>query len=504
MTAFLLLVATGSAVAGALRWLRVAQREHYLAWSVTPFARRWWLVDGPNAALLSVAVVAAILGATGLEPGWVWVLLACGVAVIGPRGLGMKGRTAPLAWTSRLRRLGAAAAGAWLLAAGGAVWVLGPGWLAVTLLAVPALVDVALAFMWPYEMRSGRQWVDQARLVLDQVQPTVVAITGSYGKTTTKEYVKRLLSVHHHTVASPASFNNRMGLARAINEHLVPGTEFFIAEMGTYGPGEIADLVSWIPPRVGVITAIGPVHLERFGSLDRIVEAKSEILAGVEVAVLNVDEPLLAALADRLDVSRVIRCSTTDENADVLVRESATGLEVVVGGETVTVVPPLKLASNLACAIGVAVGLGLPVEEAGVALADAATPQHRQSVYRSDAGFQIVDDTYNSNPAGAASALATLASLTDGRRVVVTPGMVELGTEQAGANRTFARQVSEVADTLVIVGRTNLRALRQGASDAGLAVIVVPSRSEAVDWVKSSLGPNDAVLYENDLPDHYP
>ncbi len=113
---------------------------------------------------------------------------------------------------------------------------------------------------------------------LRRVSPTVVAITGSFGKTSTKGYVAHLVAGTRSVVASPASFNNRAGLARAVNEHLADGTEVFVAEMGTYGRGEIAELCSWIRPDVAVITAIGPVHLERFGSEDRVLEAKAEIL----------------------------------------------------------------------------------------------------------------------------------------------------------------------------------------------------------------------------------
>ena len=104
-------------------------------------------------------------------------------------------------------------------------------------------------------------------------------------------------------MATPASFNNRAGLARAVNEHLADGTEVFVAEMGTYGPGEIADLCRWCPPAIAVITAIGPVHLERFGSEDRIVEAKAEITVPAADVVLQVDDPRLAALADRAEAA---------------------------------------------------------------------------------------------------------------------------------------------------------------------------------------------------------
>ena len=210
-----------------------------------------------------------------LSPTWAWLGL---LAVVGPIGLGLKGRTSALAWTRRLRRVAIVTGvlegslAAWSLAIGHG----GPA--AAGVVALPRLVDAATALLGGYERRQGDQWVAKAKSRLESSGAEVVAITGSYGKTTTKTYLAHLLRGVRSTVVSPASFNNRMGLARAINEQLSSGTEVFVAEMGTYGPGEIRQLCEFVPPRVAVITAIGPVHLERFGTEERIVAAKSEIL----------------------------------------------------------------------------------------------------------------------------------------------------------------------------------------------------------------------------------
>ncbi len=197
----------------------------------------------------------------------------------GPLGLSLRGRTSPLAWTRRLRRLAAA----WalfevVLVVVGVVSGLASVLAVVAALAVPLGVDLACRAMSPLELRLSAHFVDEAAARLQRVAPIVVAITGSYGKTSTKGHIACLVGTARTVVATPASFNNRAGLARAVNEHLAEGTEVFVAEMGTYGPGEIADLCRWCPPDIAVITAIGPVHLERFGSEDRIVEAKSEII----------------------------------------------------------------------------------------------------------------------------------------------------------------------------------------------------------------------------------
>ena len=338
--------------------------------------------------------------------------------------------------------------------------------------------------------------------------PTVIGITGSYGKTSTKGYVTHLVGGAKQVVASPASFNNRAGLSRAVNEHLVPGTDVFVAEMGTYGKGEIADLCRWVRPSIGVITAIGPVHLERFGSEARIVKAKRELVDAAEVAVLNVDDDRLRALAQELigGGKRVVRCSAKDRSAEV--SAVPTGEELVVALEGTDLVR-LPLASaqptNVACAVAVAALLDVPDEMIASRLSSLPTAPNRLTVTPTDYGTTIIDDTFNSNPAGATAALSLLSrTAPPGHRVVVTPGMVELGSRQYDANVAFAAAAARDADRIVVVGHTNRRALLEGAARGSATVVVVDTREQAVAWVREHVSAGDAVLYENDLPDHYP
>lgn len=497
MTTLLIAAATVAAIAASLRWLRIAQREHYQPGSVMRFATRWWRSSWINVLLVLTALVATV-GVWWVEwLGWLGV-----TAVVGPRGLSIRGRSSTLSWTSRLRRLAIAAAVlvAALVAAG--VSNDQPGWAVTALVGLPVIIDASLALLGPIERILGDKWVDLARSRLAASGARVVAITGSYGKTTTKGYLGHLLSGRFRTMVAPASFNNRMGLARAINEHLAPGVEVFVAEMGTYGPGEIADLCSFIPPEIGVITAIGPVHLERFGSAEAIVAAKREILAQTRVAVINVDDELLAKVADEEARQRkVVRVSAFDTTADV----SVVGHTIRIGPTEYGPVGPEVFAANLACAVGAAIELGLPPHEVVRRLDDLPVAPHRRQIATSEGGVVIIDDTYNSNPAGAAAALARLLAVPgNGRKAVVTPGMVELGHRQDEENQRFARLAASQVTDLVVVGRTNRSALLRGAATGKATVTVAASRAEAVNWVRSHLGPGDAVLYENDLPDHYP
>ena len=507
-------------IASGARWLRVAQREHYLFDAASRFALRWWTGRAVNAAGLLVAV-------TGLVLAWRWAATAfatAAVVLLGPWGLAVRGRTSPLVWTRRLRTL----AGVWAAleagaVVGGVVSGAGPVVAAAAALAVPVVVDLACAVTAPFERRLTGSFVARAAARLRRVAPTVVAITGSYGKTTTKGYVAHLASGSRSVVASPASFNNRAGLARAVNEHLADGTQVFVAEMGTYGRGEIAEMVSWVRPDIAAITAVGPVHLERFGSEERILEAKAEILEGAGCVVLVVDDPRLAALADGCAArgKRVWRVSghRADADVSVLAGEDAftvltgeDGLTVRVRGDVVATGVTLDARpENLAVAVAVALEVGVTPGDIARRLPTLSVAPHRLEATTSPSGTVVVDDTYNANPAGARVALATLARLGHAgkRRVVVTPGMVELGPLQPGENARFAREAAQVATHLVVVGHTNRRALLRGAVDAdgasrGPEIVSVRTRQQASHWVRANLGPGDAVLYENDLPDHYP
>ncbi len=512
--AILLAVSLAAIVLGSLRWLRVAQREHYLSGSVLRFARRWWSL-GPNRLLGAAAVVGLIGAAAGVTPAGV---VAAAAMACGPLGLGLRGRTSRLAWTRRLRTLAAVTA---LLcgipvaaaAAAGGLW-LAADVAALVAVAVPVLVDAALAATAPFERRAARRFVVRARARLRATNPTVVAITGSYGKTTTKGYIAHLLGGTRSVVASPRSFNNQAGLAMAVNDHLVPGTEVFVAEMGTYGPGEIAEMCSWIEPDIAVITSVGPVHLERMGTEDRIAAAKAEILERANVGVLNVDNPRLAAIADRVaaEGKAVRRCSASDCGADVCVRRDGRALRVFAAcgrppaAEIACVEEAHAEATNVACAVAVALELGVPASVVGRRLGDLPGATSRRQVVTGRSGATVIDDTYNANPAGAASALDLLGRLsTNGhRRVVVTPGMVELGDRQASENTRFATAAATVATDVLVVGRTNAPALLAGASAGPAQVVLMPSRERAVEWVAHHVGPGDVVLYENDLPDHFP
>jgi UDP-N-acetylmuramoyl-tripeptide--D-alanyl-D-alanine ligase len=367
---------------------------------------------------------------------------------------------------------------------------------------VPQLLDITTRLLRPYEEHNAKKFVKLATQRLKRVAPIVVGITGSYGKTSTKNHLRELLERDGGIVATPKSFNNRAGLSRAINENLVDGTRVFIAEMGTYGPGEIADLCAWCPPSIAIVTAIGPVHLERMKSLETVEAAKFEITSRADIVILNIDDTRLANWPAKLGSKQVITAGSKNEDAFVRV---IAGVEwsVIVGGDVVATFAPLSgvQPTNLACAIAASLQLGLTKDQIAQRINTVLPVANRANVVTAPSGVIIIDDTFNANPASASAALETLRTLPiAGRRVVMTPGLIELGKEQWTENVKLATHAAGINAELGIVGRTNALPLLAGAGNEAMRFDV---REDAVNWVRANLASGDAVLYLNDLPDHY-
>jgi UDP-N-acetylmuramoyl-tripeptide--D-alanyl-D-alanine ligase len=516
-------VVLGLALAGAfaaqmLRWLRVLQREHYSPSAMSQFLGRW---SSPQVAsaktvertkknrpitlshVLLVALVVTIVVRADLLVAVVTVLYG----VICPVGLSIKGRTSQLHWTRRLRTIAVVATTASLVVAVAGAFTVRPWLLLVAVVwAVPAILDVTTRVLAPRERRSSQRFVDQAVARLGRVRPRIVAITGSYGKTSTKNHLADLLSADGGVVVSPRSFNNRAGLSRAINENLADGTRIFVAEMGTYGPGEIRDLCSWCPPEIAVVTAIGPVHLERMKTMEVIDQAKFEVTEKATTVVLNVDDDRLARWVERPDLSakRVRTCGSLNAEASVRVQVVDQVWMVIVDGMALGDMPALAgvQPTNLACAIGCALELGLGVDEVMARVVRVTPVANRSNVATAPSGVVVIDDTFNANPASASAAIKLLSAMQlSGRLVVVTPGLIELGPEQYGQNMSLAQKVGAVGAELVVVGRTNVRPMQIGYEKP---LRRFDTRDQAVDWVRAALVAGDGVLYLNDLPDHYP
>ena len=384
-------------------------------------------------------------------------------------------------------------------------------------LGLPRLLVFADVLLGPVQTTVNGYYLRKARSRLKEIAPLVIGVTGSFGKTSTKFAIEGLVGKHDEVLATPGSFNTPLGVCRTINEELHASHRYFVVEMGAYGVGEIEELCRFVEQKVGVLTAIGPAHLERFGSMEAIRKGKYEIIATLPadgIAVMNVDDPEVRKLADSTTGVQLIRygldpAGRPDVTArDVEVTSQGTSLTVVTAVGELNVATKLlgrHALGHILAGVAVATAIGRPLEELGPRIKSLQPVEHRLQVIQGAGGVTVIDDAYNSNPQGAAAALEVLEQMPARKKVVVTPGIVELGPLQEEENSAFGRHAASVADIVIFVARLNRQALLAGAESAGAGadVIAVDTLDEASERLKTILQPGDVVLFENDLPDQY-
>jgi UDP-N-acetylmuramoyl-tripeptide--D-alanyl-D-alanine ligase len=382
----------------------------------------------------------------------------------------------------------------------------------VSMAANVVLAPVQATINWSYRFRAGRK--------LRRLGPTVVGITGSYGKTSTKYFTEALLEPRFRVLKTRASFNTILGVCRAINEELGAEHQFLIVEMGAYRRGEIRDMARLTRPHIGVLTAIGPQHLERFGSIETIEKAKFELLESLapdDTAVINNDDPRIRRLATEHWLPNVQRYGIDASNGSVdLAAEDIShgpeGLSFTLVERNGTRTPVktrligLHNVSNILAAATVAKAAGVSLPEIARAVGRLQPVPHRLEVHTGPDGVTIVDDAYNSNPVGASNALEAIAEFKTGRRVLVTPGMVELGAEQEARNEEFGAKAAKTCDFVILVGTRQTAPIRRGLESAGFDaehITSVRNLNDGLEALKGIVRAGDVVLFENDLPDLY-
>jgi UDP-N-acetylmuramoyl-tripeptide--D-alanyl-D-alanine ligase len=382
--------------------------------------------------------------------------------------------------------------------------------------AEPIVAVASVILLEPAERLSRRKYIARARHRLEAVSPLVIGIAGSYGKTTTKCAVAAALSGKFKVLASPESYNTLLGVTRTINEHLNDDIDVFVVEMGARQPGDINEICALVRPTVGIITRLGPQHLEYFRTEEAIVRTKTELLRALPsdgLAVVDADGLTDFSRNDEWSV-RTLRLSTQPEvSPDVLVGQfdldaSGTAFTVARKGGDVVLGHTRLLGRYAAinCGLAVAVSLELGVEVGAIQEGlELMTPvPHRLDIVRNDS-VVVIDDAYSSNPAGFEAALEVLDSFA-GRHILVTPGMVELGAASVPAHEAVAEIAARVCDVIVLVGQTLPEEFARTLRDAGFpvdALKLVESLTHATDFLASLIRPGDVVLFENDLPDNY-
>jgi UDP-N-acetylmuramoyl-tripeptide--D-alanyl-D-alanine ligase len=374
---------------------------------------------------------------------------------------------------------------------------------------------IANAINAPYEKHRRNYYINDAKRILAAHKNLItIGITGSYGKTSTKVYLKEILSEKYNVYATPMSFNTPMGIVKAIRAGLSPADEVFVCEMGAKKLGEIDELCAIAPPTNGIITSIGPQHLETFGSVENIVKTKFELANNINGGrvVLNYDNEYIRNAAEGLRKNAVTYSDKTGngEYKYNVIKCGAGGtvFSVAYDGEQCDFETSLLGAhnvQNLTAAIAMGHSLGVSLAEMRLPIRRLKPAEHRLQLLNTGDGL-IIDDAFNSNPAGAKAAVDVLALFTDYVRIVVTPGMVELGEEQEARNTEFGRQIATAADYAVIIGKYNANYIKNGLLDRRFPetkIFMFADVKEAVAYVRRAVSGTKVILLENDLPDNY-
>ncbi|MDR0857547.1 MAG: UDP-N-acetylmuramoyl-tripeptide--D-alanyl-D-alanine ligase [Oscillospiraceae bacterium] len=405
----------------------------------------------------------------------------------------------PLKWTARVKRMLAA----YIIVSIPLFWLF-----------PEKLLLIANSACQPIEKSINLRYKNNALKLLAEAKVNglkVIGITGSYGKTSVKFFLASLLSAKYNVLATPNSFNTPLGVIRTINEQLRPVHNIFIVEMGARNVGDVKELCDLVQPDLGVITSIGEAHLEFFGSLENTLSAKFELadsLPAHGTVFLNWDNDLIRNRV--VNTCRTSRFGVENENAGF----NATAIKINSRGSSFSIGNvrfDTKLIGrhnvlNLAAAIGVAETLGVSVDRLPQYVARIEPVPHRLQLLGSGERL-VIDDAYNSNPAGSDAALATLSQFKGYVKILITPGMIELGSEQFNANMLFGQKAALIADYAALVGPEQTRPIAAGLHAGGLdseRVRVCTTLKEALNFADNiEPGKPRVILLENDLPDNY-
>lgn len=521
--------------AGALAWRRTIHLMRYFQQEEYDSKRFWaWVRDnraldrrGTTVALpISIAMVLTYMfwfAVLGAAIGGLVGLLVMARGEVDPRVTGKK-KLVMTQRATRIHRLAMALFALFcvpfvvllLLAGGDFGPALAWGWLVVLFQIAPLFLMLAERLLAPGEKRLQDAFQAEARKILADVHPTVIGITGSYGKTSTKMILGELLSADAPTFWTAKSINTRMGVTREIREKLKAHHTWAVMEMGAYNIGSIKRLCEFTPPKAAIVTAVGIMHLERFGSPENVYRAKSELAQAVPadgILVCNGDDPgarrMSVEFAKRTTLlygfdgddlaCRMTDVQTTPEGSRFLLHWK---------GQAYPGSTPLHgrpMLSNLMAAFTMAAAQGVHPDVL-LAVIRTLKPVENRLQVEVNGAVTWLHDAYNSNPAGFDAALDLLATMPGTRRILVTPGMVELGDQQYERNREVGAKAAKVCDRVLLVGETNRVALATGLREGGAddaAVRWFAHRDDAFAALQKEQASGDVVLIENDLPDLY-
>lgn len=378
----------------------------------------------------------------------------------------------------------------------------------------PIIVIITKTINAPVEKLIGWYYINDAKRILGSFSGLkVIGITGSYGKTTTKFILSRILSEKYNTVCTPQSYNTPMGVVLTVRERLKPQTQIFICEMGAKKTGDIKEICDIAHPDYGIITSVGEQHLDTFHSVDNVFNTKFELYNSVikkgGICLANNDSENISTRRDKCK-GAVFFGSGTDYFADNI-RYSSSGstFDLHLNNDIITVTTKLlgkHSVTDILAAAALAHILGVDSTDIKCAISSLEPAEHRLKLKPFKNGSLLIDDAYNANPEGSLEAVKVLGSFEGFKKTVITPGLIELGEREYDCNYALGLHSAEYCDTIILVGKNRSKPMRDAIYTTGFNtdnLYVVSSFKEAMDVYLPLCDNKSVVLLENDLPDNY-
>jgi len=379
----------------------------------------------------------------------------------------------------------------------------------INLIFLPFILIILHFVLLPFEILIKKYYIQKTKKKLANFRGVKIAITGSYGKTSTKNILKEILSKNYKVVSSPLNYNTPMGLCKTVLKKLKEDTQVLIVEMGARHKGDIKELCEMLKPDIGILTSVGEQHIETFGSLENVLSTKFELcenLSPNKVCYFDCYNENTNLLYEKATCKRVglgkdfkILFGRADKNGmSFLLQEKEKQLKFT------TKLLGNFIVRDIGLCIIVAKKLGLSYKDIAIAIRKLKSSPHRLELI-TNKNLNILDDSYNSNFNGFSEALSVLGFF-EGEKIVVTPGLVELGQRQYELNFKIGKLIAKSCDKVIIMNKTNRLALKNGILSENFNkkhIYYAETRTKQKEiLLKITLG-NSTILFENDLPDDY-
>lgn len=388
----------------------------------------------------------------------------------------------------------------------------------VVFLALSVVAPLLTLLIWlltaPIEKCVSKWYVNDAKKILKNHNTLkIIGITGSFGKTSTKFILSRILSEKYNVVCTPQSFNTPMGVVRTVRGDIKPSTEVFVCEMGAKNVGDIKEICDIVKPDYGIITSVGAQHLETFKTVDNVFKTKFELADAVSKnegrVYVNLDS---SHLAERIPENRYLTYGTGSADyqiSDITSDRFGSNFTLSVKDKKIELTTRLlgmHSILNISGAVAIAYDLGVSEKDIKFAVASLKPTEHRLELKASVNSSLMIDDAYNSNPEGCLEAVRVLSSFDGMKKVIITPGLIELGDKEYEANYNLGLEAAKYCDIIILVGLNRSKPMADAVNTTNFSkdnLFIAKSFFEAMEIYTRFADKNTVLLIENDLPDNY-